>query len=159
MPTMRIRTTALAAGALLAATAGLAVAQDWQSSGILAYRQAEMKVLGAHAGAIKAVVTDQRDMLANVPRHARDIAAFARILPDAFPEGSGPGTQMGDTDALPIIWEDRAGFEAKAQNLAELAEALAVAAESGDPAATLQAFATMGKEGCGGCHETYRKKR
>jgi cytochrome c556 len=31
--------------------------------------------------------------------------------------------------------------------------------QSGDVKATLAAFAALGKEGCGGCHETFRKKQ
>jgi cytochrome c556 len=41
----------------------------------------------------------------------------------------------------------------------ELAAKLAAAASLGDKAATLAAFADLGKNGCGGCHETYRKKK
>ncbi|MDF1586509.1 c-type cytochrome [Marinimicrococcus flavescens] len=155
---MRFRPLALAAGILTLATAGLAVAQQWESSGILAYRQSEMKVLGAHMGAIKAVVTDQRDFLASVPRHAEDIAAVAKLIPSLFPEGSGAGTPAGDTDALPAIWEKWGDFQAQAQTMGKLAEELAATAETGDPMATAQAFAKLGKEGCGACHETFRKK-
>lgn len=155
---MRLRLLALAAGAATMATASLAVAQQWEASGVLAYRQAEMKVLGAHMGAIKSVVTDQRDFLASVPRHAEDIAAVASLIPSLFPEGSGPGGPEGDTDALPAIWESWGDFQAKAENMGKLAGELAATARAGDPLSTAQAFAKLGKEGCGACHENFRKK-
>jgi cytochrome c556 len=43
--------------------------------------------------------------------------------------------------------------------MGELATKLEAAANSGDQAATLAAFGALGKDGCGGCHETYRKKK
>ena len=46
-----------------------------------------------------------------------------------------------------------------AKTMGELAGKLAAAAGSGDQAATLAGFATLGKDGCGGCHETFRKKK
>ena len=62
------------------------------------------------------------------------------------------------TSALPAVWSDQAGFKAAAEKAEGLAEKLAAAAKSGDPQATLAAFAALGKEGCGGCHQTFRKK-
>ena len=41
----------------------------------------------------------------------------------------------------------------------ELAGKLAETSQGGDVQATLAAFAALGKEGCGGCHETFRKKQ
>ena len=69
-----------------------------------------------------------------------------------------PGSDQQPTDALPVIWSDQAGFQAAAEKAEGLAEKLAEAAKGGDPQATLAAFAALGKEGCGGCHETFRKK-
>ena len=44
-----------------------------------------------------------------------------------------------------------------AQNASTLAQKLAETAQGGDAKATLAAFATLGKEGCGGCHQKFRK--
>ena len=57
-----------------------------------------------------------------------------------------------------MIWTDQAGFKAAAEKAEGLAEKLTEAAKGGDAQATLAAFAALGKEGCGGCHETFRKK-
>jgi cytochrome c556 len=72
-----------------------------------------------------------------------------------FPEG----TDAGESEALPVIWTQWSEFEGKAKNMQELAAQLATAAGSGDKAATLAAFANLGKNGCGGCHETFREKK
>jgi cytochrome c556 len=72
-----------------------------------------------------------------------------------FPEG----TNAGESEALPVVWQQWPEFEGDAKTMGELASKLAAAAESGDQAATLAAFASLGKNGCGGCHETFRVKK
>ncbi|MCB2053454.1 MAG: cytochrome c [Geminicoccaceae bacterium] len=128
-------------------------AQD-APTGIVGLRQATMKTLGAHMGALKAILTDQTEMVDQVPMHARAIGDVAGHIPVLFPEGSTDP----ESDALPAIWEDKADFDSHAEKLSELVAALAETAEGGDVQASLAAFGQMGKEGCGGCHETYRKK-
>ena len=46
-----------------------------------------------------------------------------------------------------------------ARKAQDLARKLAETARGGDAKATLAAFGALGKEGCGGCHETFRKKQ
>ena len=58
-----------------------------------------------------------------------------------------------------MIWEQWTDFEGHAKTMGELAAKLETAAASGDQAATLAAFAALGKNGCGGCHEMFRKKK
>lgn len=118
-------------------------------------RHAVMGSLAAHMKAAKAAM-DAGDLKA-VANQAEAIHWLARILPDVFPKGSGP--EMGDTRAAPKIWEDRDGFVAASHRLADTASALAKDAKSGNADATEAAFRQTGKEGCGGCHKTYRLPR
>ena len=52
---------------------------------------------------------------------ARTLARWARTLPSLFPEG----TNLPNSKALPAVWSDRAGFEARAAAYATAAAALA----------------------------------
>lgn len=61
------------------------------------------------------------------------------------------------TRAREGIWENKADFQAKADDLAKAAAALTTAAKSGDKRATLRAAAGVGKA-CGACHDDYREK-
>ena len=72
-----------------------------------------------------------------------------------FPPGSGQPASA----ALPTVDSDQTGFKAAAEKAEGLAEKLGETAKGGDVKATLAAFAALGKEGCGGCHETFRKKQ
>ena len=150
-----MRVLHLASAALIGTVvlAGSVVAQD-KPTGIVAYRSIVMKSLGAHSGALKSILTDQTELIDQAALHANTISETAKLIPAMFPEGS----DNEPTEALPVIWEDSAGFEAASQNLAELAAAVATASESGDVQGTLAAFAKMGKEGCGGCHDKFREK-
>lgn len=131
------------------AIAGVATAQD-----AIKARQAEFKEFGRRMGAIKDTVIDKKGgTLADVAANAEHIAGKIPQIPSWFPNGS----DRGETRALPAIWQNFADFEAKAKNAEELAKALVVAAKSGDPAATAQAFGKLGQEGCGGCHRPYRR--
>ncbi|MBM1169637.1 c-type cytochrome [Microvirga arabica] len=75
----------------------------------------------------------------------------ARQVPALFPTGS----QQGKTDALPVIWERKADFDARAVKLEQDAKT----AQTGiTDQASLQAAVQRVGQNCGGCHETYRRK-
>ena len=144
---------------LLAAGAGLglvsmAAAQEKGAKGVVAVRQATMEANAKHVGAIKFILTEEPTLIKHVAFHARAIAGAAEHAPEMFPQGS----TQAPTDALPAIWEKPDQFRQAAERAHGLAEKLAETAEGGDVQATQAAFGALGKEGCGGCHETFRKK-
>jgi cytochrome c556 len=82
---------------------------------------------------------------------ARTLGRWARTLPSLFPAG----TNLAASHALPAVWSDRAGFEAKAAAYAGAATALAAAAQSGDRAAFLARWGDVATA-CSACHDSYR---
>lgn len=73
-------------------------------------------------------------------------------IPALFPEGS----IVGDSDALPAIWENWEAFTAIVETGVTAAEAGIAAAEAGDSTAYGEAMRTiMGT--CGQCHQQFRK--
>lgn len=75
---------------------------------------------------------------------------YSRIL-DLFPEGS----IVGDSEALPAIWENWEAFTAIVDTGLAAAEAGLIAAEAGDAAGYGAALQTlMGT--CGQCHQQFR---
>lgn len=141
----------VAMGVVIAA--GAAAAQEEKATGVVAVRQAVMKAQGAHVAAVKTILTEYPQLLVQVPAHAKAVADMAQHTPEMFPAGS----EASASRALPPVWTDTAGFAAASKRAEELALKLAAAAESGDAQATLAAFAALGKDGCGSCHETYRR--
>ena len=122
---------------------------------MVAIRQATMDANGKHMTAIKVILTEDPQLIKLVAFHAQAIAEAAEYVPEMFPEGS---TQK-PTAALPMIWEKQDQFKQAAERAHGLAGKLAETSQGGDVQATLAAFAALGKEGCGGCHETFRKKQ
>jgi cytochrome c556 len=136
-------------GAVVAGSAA-AGAQD-----VYKNREALMKGFGNRMNVVKGVVAENKGTLPDAATAAQEISAEASKIPSMFPEG----TNAGESEALPVIWEKWSDFEAKAKNMQELAAKLAAAAGTGDQTATLAAFGTLGKEGCGACHEVFRQKK
>lgn len=127
---------------------------------IVKKRQETMKQLGGHTKAIKAFVVEGKGSAADIGRRADEIMAIAKKIPTLFPEGTGlDEVRDPETGAKPEIWLDWDGFAKAAGTLGGKADALkTVAMANGDREAVGKAFGDMGKNGCGGCHKTFRKK-
>jgi cytochrome c556 len=152
---MRLGTWALAGSALLLGTAVASasgskpVAADPGST--IAGRQAAFRLSGALVGSIKGAI-ERGDDVTSQAFAARAIAGWAKALPGMFPAGS----DGAPSNALPTVWSDRAGFEAKAADYAAAAAKLADLAKAGDKPGFAAQFAALGKT-CGACHSGYRK--
>jgi cytochrome c556 len=118
---------------------------------IIAGRKAAFLMSGALFGQIKAGV-DRGDDPKALGFAARSLSGWAKAIPGMFPAGS----TAANSDALPIIWSDRAGFEAKAADYAAAAAKLADLAKAGDKPGFAAQFAVVGGA-CKACHDTYRK--
>jgi cytochrome c556 len=72
-------------------------------------------------------------------------------IPELFPEGS----IVGDSEALPVIWENWEAFVAIADAGVAAAEGGIAAAQAGDAAGYAAALQTIGGT-CGQCHQQFR---
>lgn len=116
------------------------------------YRVSIMTTLKGHIGAasmiVRGLVADDGYLLAHAEGLKNGVAELHRV----FQEGS----DVGETEALPAIWEQPEKFAA-ALETAELATAafVRVVAAGGDNAAAGAAFRDVGKS-CSGCHDDFR---
>ena len=142
------KTLALAVVASLA-VAGLAGAAEPNP---IAIRQAGQDLmLGTFTG-IRGVLAAKGD-ISKLEEPAKAMAKWIRVFPTLFP----PGSDKGETKALPAIWSDRAGFEKAAEHFADTADKLAVLIKAGDASAVAAQVKVVG-EACGACHKTYRAR-
>lgn len=147
-----MKKTILGALLLTAATSATAQTVFEKPEDAIDYRQSVFSLIRVQIG-------DMGDMLkGKVPfdaerfeKRANNAAALSSMPWEAFVDGSNDG----DTDALPAIWEDRATFDKKAQAFAQYAQELAVAAKSGDQSVIKPAFANWAK-GCKDCHKSFK---
>jgi cytochrome c556 len=138
--------------------AAVQLAQNDQAE-IIIQRQGLMKTLGDHAGAINGFVEEDKGPALDVAKRAADIQRRASELVTLFPAGTGVDDNVTETAAKMEIWQQRSEFEAAAANLGDLAGALWQAAATEDKQQIADAFGRLGRDGCGGCHQTFRVRR
>ncbi|ANL39722.1 cytochrome c-556 protein [Rhizobium phaseoli] len=140
--------------AAAAAMAGIAFGSVTAADGTHDSRIALMKKIGGSAGALAAIAKGEKPYDAETVKTAlTTIAATAKVFPDQFK----PGTETGDQEASPKIWENMDDFKARAAKLSADAET-ALAQLPADPAAVGATLNTLGAN-CGGCHKAYRIKK
>jgi cytochrome c556 len=151
----KARVLGAAAAIVMAGAAGFAVAQDKET--VLKDRQATMKEQGKDLGAVKAYLDGKGD-LAQAKTGAANLTQTTKKIPQLFPAGTSGPSPDGDYVAKPEIWTDWNKFLDAQKTAAAKADTLLVAMNGGDKSAIEAAFNDLGKNGCGGCHTTFREK-
>lgn len=115
------------------------------------YRTAIMESMRGHIRAasmtVRGLVEDRGQLL----NHAKGMANNTKEFDHLFPEGS----IVGDSEALPVIWQEPEEFAAAITKVQEASEAFVAAAESGDAERIGGAFRELGGA-CRGCHDRFR---
>ena len=135
-----MRSLAHFAAAILIGTSALVA-----NAGVVEDRKANFKANNASMRAIGAAIGGGD--FETVTREAERIAAWAMVMPDYFPEGSGEGTS-----AKPAIWTDFIGFKDAAEANYYAAQELIAAAAKQDADAAGEALRAIGGT-CKGCHQ------
>ncbi|HET6182579.1 MAG TPA: cytochrome c [Acetobacteraceae bacterium] len=150
MTTLTVLGLMLAAAALAALPQAMA-ADD--SVDVIAVRKAGQDlVLGNFTGMSVAAKNDVKDV--------KPFAAAAQALVNwekQFLQLFPPGSDKGETRALPAVWSDRDGFLKAGQNLIDAAEKLAATAKANDTAAFADQIKVVG-QACNNCHDKFRRK-
>jgi cytochrome c556 len=134
---------------------GAALAQDKEA--VVKNREALMKEQAKDLGTVKAFTEGKADLV-QAEAGAADLTQTTNKIPDAFPPGTGGPDSEGKFAAKPAIWSDWNKFLEAQKTAASKADALLAAVKSGNKTAVETAFADLGKNGCGACHETFREK-
>jgi cytochrome c556 len=132
------------------------VAQDAATT--LKNRQEAMKGFGGNMKAINEFVEKGAGTPADVEAKAEAIEQGSKQIVALFPAGTGMDDGVGKTAAKKEIWDKPDDFKAAADNMGMLAGKLKEAAATGDKQQIADAFGALGKNGCGGCHQTFRAK-
>jgi cytochrome c556 len=134
---------------------GAAVAQDKEA--VVKNREALMKEQAKDLGTIKAYTEGKTD-LTQAQASAANLTQTTNKIPGAFPPGTGGPDSDGKFATKPAIWSDWNKFLEAQRTAVSKADALLAAVKSGNNTAIETAFADLGKNGCGACHETFREK-
>jgi cytochrome c556 len=151
----KTRVLGAALAVILAGVSGAVLAQDKET--VLKNRQATMKEQSADLQNVKAYIDGKGD-LDKAKTAAANLTQTTAKIPDLFPPGTGGPNPNGDYVAKPVIWTDWNKFIDAQKTAATKANALLVALNGGDKPVIEAAFGDLGKNGCGGCHTTFREK-
>jgi len=86
---------------------------------------------------------------------AAALAKWAKALPGMFPRGTGEGETSASSQALPLIWRDRANFDRAAAFYAAATERLAALAAANDTPGFTKQLEEV-NQACGACHARYK---
>lgn len=140
--------------ALAACTLALpASAQFRKPEDAIKYRQASMTLMAHHAGRIGAMANGRIPFDAKT---AADSAAALEALARLPWEGYVPGTDKGETRALPAIWSESAKFKEYGDKLIADTAKVNAAAKTGNLDAIKASFGAVGQT-CKACHDDFRK--
>jgi len=137
--------------------AGVVAAADDPAATIAARRDL-MKDQGKQMGIINDFLQNKKGSAADVATAAKQIEADSAKIAPLFPKGTSLDDFPGKTGAKPVIWEKWDDFTKAAATLGSEAKALAEVASGGDATKIAAQFGETGKNGCGGCHSTFRQK-
>ena len=156
---MRPSAKALIAGAVIvgALIGAAAVAPAMDGGNVIKDRAAVMKQQAKDLHDVKGYLAGTGDQT-GAAAAAADLTSTTRKIPDLFPPGSKAASPDGKYAPKPEIWSQWEKFLAAQKNAAAKADALLAAVKSRGKAEIQAAFAALGKNGCGGCHENFRTK-
>ena len=136
-----------------AVTLGISIhaAADTTPEDAYDYRSAIMESMRGHIRAASMIARGLVDDNGQLANHARAMAMNTEEFGDIFQEGSN----IGDSEALPVIWEEPEEFAAAIAKVQEASAAFVAAAEGGDAETIGGAFRELGGS-CRGCHDRFR---
>ncbi|SCA55147.1 putative Cytochrome c' [Candidatus Terasakiella magnetica] len=140
--------------ACVCATAFIGVAYEAfaaENNPAIVHRQSTYKVVGGHMGSLKSILF--LGGKGDTVYHAESIKAAWDHMGKAYPKGS----DVGETRAKPEIWTNMDAYMEKGKAAYGATLSLVEAAKSGDQAAQVEAFKTLGGA-CKACHKEFRKK-
>lgn len=118
---------------------------------MIKYRKNVMNANGGLMGASNALIQNKVEFKSQLAGYAKALEALNKDLPALFPKGSNGG----DSEALPDVWNKRAEFERHAKDTQTKAAAFAKAAGGGDPKLA-EKFKDL-SDSCKSCHKDFRK--
>lgn len=147
--------SSLAAVLISMTVVGMTTAADQPTPGerALKYRKSLYQVIVWNFGPMSAMAQDKMPYdPAGFAERAQRIAQLTPMLAESYPpESKG----VADSKLKSKMWDNRADFDAKLQDLVDESAKLAQVAKTGDEAASKQAFFDTANA-CKSCHDEYK---
>jgi cytochrome c556 len=146
---------AVVLGAFVVGLGGGVLAQDKEAA--VKERREFMKSMAKRMAVVKAYTEGKADLGA-ATQSVQELAQSVPQISSHFPVDTSMANFPGKSGARPSIWTDWSNFLTKQQGLDDQVGKLNLVMKEGDKDKIAAQFGNVGKQGCGGCHETYRVK-
>ena len=130
---------------------GLTAVAETSSQDAADYRLAVMTSLRGHMVAASMIVRGLVEDDGYLAKHAEGMKNSVGEIHRVFQ----PGSNVGESRALPAVWEDAETFSAAIDAAEKASAAFAEAASGGEAEAIGAAFRNLGSS-CRGCHDDFR---
>ncbi len=130
------------------------LAASAQADAAIEYRKDVMLSMAAHLSALTGLLAGELDFDQNhIEAQATSLGLNAQLVSTLFP----PGSEAGETSALPGIWQRPEQFLARAEAAEREGRNLVAAAESGDREFMVQSLKRLA-DACRNCHREFRSE-
>jgi cytochrome c556 len=136
---------------LVAGVLSVGIAAAWAQTNVVEQRQNIMKTFGAQVRTVSGMLRGQAPFdLAQVQTALNTFSEGSQKAPPLF----APGSDVGDTKALPSVWERKAEFNGLFEQFNKDSQ---TALASIKDEASFKATMPKVLENCGTCHKSFRK--
>lgn len=130
-----------------------AFAQFQKPEDAIKYRKGALTVMANHFSRIGAMANGRAPFDAAVAaENAATVETMSKLPWAAFV----PGSDKGETGALPVVWTEQAKFKENSEKLQAATAQLSAAAKTGNLDSVKTAFSATA-QACKTCHDVYRK--
>ena len=129
-------------------------AEEYDPEALIEYREEVMEAIKGHNKAIKAILEGKVPYADHLDMHMTSLEALLGRVGELFPEGS----DFGETEAKDAIWENPEKFRQTVEKAQNAFQTFKSELAKGDNRASLDAYKKFGKDSCGNCHKSFRKK-
>ncbi len=130
------------------------LAADIDADAVIKYRKDFMTAVKGHNNDIKAIVNGDVPFTQHLPMHLNALEQLFAEIGVLFPEGS----DFGETNAKEAIWENPDKFAKTVEDSKAALATFKQVVDQGDMNAARGAFKKFGRDSCGSCHKSFKKK-
>ena len=141
------------AGSILVQAAGFAADSDPEK--LIKYRKDFMTAVKGHNNNIKSIVNGDAPFKQHLPMHINALEQLFAEIGMLFPEGS----DFGETNAKDAIWDNPDKFAKTVKDAEAALTTFKQVVDQGDMNAARGAFKKFGRDSCGSCHKSFKKKQ
>ena len=131
------------------------LAADFDPEKMIKYRQDFMTAVKGHNNDIKAIVNGDVPFTQHLPMHLNALEQLFAEIGMLFPEGS----DFGETNAKDGIWDNPDKFAKTVEDSKQALATFKQVIDQGDMNAARGAFKKFGRDSCGSCHKSFKKKQ